>query len=418
MPIKVLIIDDSALARQTITEILNSTEEIKVIATAPDPIIGVRKIRDERPDVIILDIEMARMDGLTFLKKMNETIDPIPCVICSTLVEKGSRESLKALEYGAAEIILKPSIGTKKFLEESKIKLVEAIKSANSCQGKIKQLIPSQAKIHSQVVSDDIRVTGRKVEQQKIPQFGRVKSSQNDDIQELEEIDDVPVFPKIPDFSGGIQPKLTADVILEKPNPFQAPIDTTDTVVIVGASTGGTEALKDFLTALPEDSPGLVIVQHMPEHFTASFAQRLNSLCRIAVHEAEDGDMVQRGQALIAPGNHHMLLKRQGKDYYVEIKDGPLVSRHRPSVDVLFRSAARYAGKNAIGIIMTGMGDDGAKGMKEMHDAGSFNIAQDEATCIVYGMPCEAVKAGAVDKIVPLQDIAQTMLNNARMRKS
>lgn len=413
MPIKVLIIDDSALVRQTITEILNSTTDIKVIASAPDPIVGVRKIHDERPDVIILDIEMARMDGLTFLKKMNETIDPIPCVICSTLVEKGSPESLKALEYGAAEIILKPSVGTKKFFEESKIRLIEAVKSANSCQGKIKQLIPSQAKMHSSDENDFSIPSSKKVDIQKI----NSARSDDDDIQELEEVDDMPKLPATPLAMGYIQPKLTADVILEKPNPALAPIDTTDTVVVVGASTGGTEALKDFLTQLPENSPGLVIVQHMPEHFTASFAQRLNSLCKIAVHEAEDGDMVQRGQALIAPGNHHMLLKRQGMDYYVEIKDGPLVSRHRPSVDVLFRSAARYAGKNAIGIIMTGMGDDGAKGMKEMHDAGSFNIAQDEASCIVYGMPCEAVKVGAVDKIVPLSDIAQTMLGNAKIRK-
>lgn len=414
MPIKVLIIDDSALVRQTITEILNSTPDIKVISTAPDPIVGVRLIHDERPDVIILDIEMARMDGLTFLKKMNETVDPIPCVICSTLVEKGSPESLKALEYGAAEIILKPSVGTKKFFEESKVRLVNAVKSANSCQGKIKQLIPSQSKLHSSAQNIAENSQGRKVEIQKI-------ASQNDDVEELEELeDDIPEIPSIPEIHnipGVVQPKLTADVILEKPNPAYAPADITDSVIVVGASTGGTEALKDFLTMLPEDSPGLVIVQHMPEHFTASFAQRLNSLCKIAVHEAEDGDLVQRGQALIAPGNHHMLLKRQGKEYYVEIKDGPLVSRHRPSVDVLFRSAARYAGKNAIGIIMTGMGDDGARGMKEMHDAGAFNIAQDEATCIVYGMPCEAVKAGAVDKIVPLNEIAQTMLNSARIRR-
>jgi len=414
MPIKVLIIDDSALVRQTITEILNSTPDIKVIASAPDPIVGVRKIREELPDVIILDIEMARMDGLTFLKKMNETIDPIPCVICSSLVEKGSPESIKALEYGAAEIISKPAVGTKKFLEESKITLVEAVKSAHSCHGKIKRLIPSQAKLHA--ASAEIENNSlHKIGVQKITPIQNLQN--DDDIQELEEVDDMPKFPPTPSIPGGVQPKLTADVILEKPNPALAPIDTTDTVIVVGASTGGTEALKDFLTMLPEDSPGLVIVQHMPEHFTASFAQRLNSLCKIAVHEAEDGDMVQRGQALIAPGNHHMLLKRQGKDYYVEIKDGPLVSRHRPSVDVLFRSAARYAGKNSIGIIMTGMGDDGAKGMKEMHDAGSFNIAQDEASCIVYGMPCEAVKAGAVDQIVPLQDIAGIMLSNSKKTK-
>lgn len=408
MPIKVLIIDDSALVRQTISEILNSTAEIKVIATAPDPIVGVRKIHDERPDVIILDIEMARMDGLTFLRKMNETIDPIPCVICSTLVGKGSPEALKAIEYGAAEIILKPSVGTKKFLEESKIKLVDAVKSANLCQGKIKQLVPSAAKAHTNFGA---------VESSNIPKPGLKKIQNEDAVEELEEVEEVkerrmPSAPAMPQ----IQPKLTADVILEKPNPAQSPIDTTEPVIVVGASTGGTEALKDFLTMLPEDSPGLVIVQHMPEHFTASFAQRLDSLCRIAVREAEDGDLVQKGQALIAPGNHHMLLKRQGKSYYVEIKDGPLVSRHRPSVDVLFRSAARYAGKNAIGIIMTGMGDDGAKSMKEMHDAGAFNIAQDEASCIVYGMPAEAVKAGAVDKIVSLNDIAETMLHYAKFK--
>lgn len=386
MAIKVLIIDDSALARETISEILTSTDEIKVIATAPDPIIGVRKIHEERPDVIILDIEMARMDGLTFLKKMNETIDPIPCVICSSLVKKGSPESIKAIEYGAAEIILKPFIGTRKFLEESRIQFIEAVKSANSCQGKIKQLIPSQAKLHSSIPEL------QPVETNKLPTFNTEETPRNP-----------------------VQPKLSADVILEMPNPALTPIDTTDPVIVVGASTGGTEALKEFLTMLPEDSPGIVIVQHMPEHFTASFAQRLNSLCKIAVHEAEDGDIVQKGQALIAPGNHHMLLKRQGFDYYVEIKDGPLVSRHRPSVDVLFRSAARYAGKNAIGIIMTGMGDDGAHGMKEMHDSGAYNIAQDEATCIVYGMPGEAVKAGAVDSIVPLGNIAKTMLERAKI---
>lgn len=409
MAIKVLIIDDSALVRQTITEILNSTDEISVIATAPDPIVGVRKIHDERPDVIILDIEMARMDGLTFLRKMNETVDPIPCVICSTLVAKGSEESMKAIEYGAAEIILKPSVGTKQFFEESKVRLVEAVKSAFSCQGKIKHLIPSQAKMHTEIeVEEALAPKPKKID---------LGAAQVQQIQPVQTERNGAANFDSGGKAGGIQPKLTADVILEKPNPALAPIDTTDTVVVVGASTGGTEALKEFLTMLPENSPGLVIVQHMPEHFTASFAQRLNSLCKIAIHEAEDGDLVQRGQALIAPGNHHMLLKRQGKDYYVEIKDGPLVTRHRPSVDVLFRSAARYAGKNAIGIIMTGMGDDGAKGMREMHDAGSFNIAQDEATCIVYGMPCEAVKAGAVDTIVPLGQIAQTMLANAKPPK-
>ncbi|MDY2844043.1 MAG: chemotaxis response regulator protein-glutamate methylesterase [Treponema sp.] len=399
MPIKVLIIDDSALVRQTITEVLSGEKDVKVIGAAPDPIIGVRKIQTERPDVIILDIEMARMDGLTFLRKMNETIDPIPCVICSSLATKGSPESIKAIEYGAAAIVAKPLVRTRQFFQESKIMLIDAIKAANACQGKIKQLIPSAAKLHA-----------KNLQQKK----NHNDAEELEELPELEEISEQKTEER--QSFRPIQPKLSADVILEKPNPSLAPIDTTDTVVVVGASTGGTEALKYFLVMLPEDSPGIVIVQHMPEHFTASFAQRLDSLCRISVREAENGDIVQRGQALIAPGNHHLLLKREGKDYYVEVKDGPLVSRHRPSVDVLFRSAARYAGKNAIGIIMTGMGDDGAKGMKEMHDAGSFNIAQDEATCIVYGMPGEAVKAGAVDKIVPLPEIASTMLNSAKLK--
>ncbi len=399
MPIKVLIIDDSALVRQTITEVLSGEKDVKVIGAAPDPIIGVRKIQTERPDVIILDIEMARMDGLTFLRKMNETIDPIPCVICSSLATKGSPESIKAIEYGAAAIVAKPLVRTRQFFQESKIMLIDAIKAANACQGKIKQLLPSAAKLHA-----------KNLQQTK----NQNDAEELEELPELEEITEQKTEERQP--LRTVQPKLSADVILEKPNPNLAPIDTTDTVVVVGASTGGTEALKDFLVMLPEDSPGIVIVQHMPEHFTASFAQRLDSLCRISVREAENGDIVQRGQALIAPGNHHLLLKREGKDYYVEVKDGPLVSRHRPSVDVLFRSAARYAGKNAIGIIMTGMGDDGAKGMKEMHDAGSFNIAQDEATCIVYGMPGEAVKAGAVDKIVPLPEIASAMLNSAKLK--
>lgn len=400
MPIKVLIIDDSALVRQTITEVLSGEKDVKVIGTAPDPIIGVRKIQTERPDVIILDIEMARMDGLTFLRKMNETIDPIPCVICSSLVTKGSPESIKAIEYGAAAIVAKPLVRTRQFFQESKIMLIDAIKAANACQGKIKQLLPSAARLHAKNLQQERQNQNDAEELEELPEIEEAAEQKTEERQP----------PRT------IQPKLSADVILEKPDPRLAPIDTTDTVVVVGASTGGTEALKDFLVMLPEDSPGIVIVQHMPEHFTASFAQRLDSLCRISVREAENGDIVQRGQALIAPGNHHLLLKREGKDYYVEVKDGPLVSRHRPSVDVLFRSAARYAGKNAVGIIMTGMGDDGAKGMKEMHDAGSFNIAQDEATCIVYGMPGEAVKAGAVDKIVPLPEIATAMLSAAKLK--
>ncbi|MCR5289568.1 MAG: chemotaxis response regulator protein-glutamate methylesterase [Treponema sp.] len=371
MSIKVLIIDDSALVRETMTSVLSSDPEIVVIGTAPDPIIGVRKINQNRPDVIILDIEMARMDGLTFLRKLNETIDPIPCVICSTMVSEGSPNAIKALEYGACSIIQKPALGTRKFIEESKILISDAVKSAYQSTGKLKKLIPSQ-------IGGSTR-----------PSTQEKKQNQ----------------------PYTVQPKLTADVILQKPTKGTIPIDTTERIIVVGASTGGTEALKDLLSALPGDTPGMVIVQHMPEHFTKAFAGRLNGLSKMTVKEAENGDKVQRGLALIAPGNKHTLLKRSGKDYYVEVRDGPLVSRHRPSVDVLFRSAARYAGKNAVGVIMTGMGDDGAKGMKEMHDAGAYTIAQDEASCIVFGMPAEAIKNGGVDKIVPLQSIAKTLIS-------
>lgn len=387
MEIKVLIIDDSTLVRQTLSTVLETDPQIKVIGTAPDPIQGVRIIQSNRPDVIVSDIEMARMDGLTFLRKLNETIDPIPCVICSSLVGNNSKEAIKAYELGACEVILKPAFGTKKFLEESTIKLCDAVKSAYSCTGKIKMLIPSQAELHS-------------------------SKSKEAHLQPVE----TPV-PEVfhPSSQKPVQPKLSADVILEKPNLSSTAFSTTEPVVVIGASTGGTEALRDFLAALPEDSPGIVIVQHMPEHFTEAFANRLNALSKVTVREAKNGDYVSAGTVLIAPGNYHTLLKRSAGRYFVEIKEGPLVSRHRPSVDVLFRSAARYAGKNAIGVIMTGMGDDGSHGMKELHDSGAYNIAQDEHTSIVWGMPGEAVKAGAVDKILPLQDIANAVVSRAKI---
>src|SRR5574344_974582 len=405
MLIKVLIIDDSALVRQTMTEVLQSDPEIRVIATAPDPIFGVRKIQEERPDVIVLDIEMARMDGLTFLRKLNETVDPSPCVICSALVEAGSDAATKAIKYGACEIIQKPALGTRKFLEESKIRLCDAVKAAYHSTGKIKRLIPSQATLHTGLSSHTAESSAASV------QAAGNSASINTALTAAKNSS----VTKQSQPLSGIQPKLSADVIMPKPDPARSPVDTTEKIIVVGASTGGTEALKDFLTMLPEDAPGMVIVQHMPEHFTTAFAQRLNDLCKITVKEAADGDKVVRGQALIAPGNYHTLVKRNGLSYYVEVKDGPLVSRHRPSVDVLFRSAARYAGKNAVGVIMTGMGDDGACGMKEMHDAGAYTIAQDEATCIVFGMPNEAIKTGGVDKIVPLPHIAQAILNAARV---
>ena len=349
--ITVLIIDDSALVRQTLSDILNSDPEIEVIGSAADPILAAERMRTVIPDVITLDVEMPRMDGLTFLQKLMSQ-HPIPVVMCSSLTEHGNETALKALEYGAVDIITKPKMGTKQFIEESRVRICDAVKGAAAAR------------------------------------MGPLRAMRS-----MKEV----------------SPKYSADVIMEKPN-SKAMIQTTEKVVVVGASTGGTEALRVFLESLPEDTPGIVIVQHMPENFTAAFAKRLDSICRVTVKEAQDNDTVVRGRALIAPGNHHMLLKRSGARYYVEIKDGPLVSRHRPSVDVLFRSAARYAGKNAVGVIMTGMGDDGAHGMKEMFDGGAVTIAQDEASCVVYGMPHEAVKLGGVNKIMPLQNIAHEVL--------
>ena len=350
--IRVLIVDDSAVVRQTLSEILSSDPTIEVMATAADPFVAADRIKAEIPDVITLDVEMPRMDGISFLQKIMSQ-HPIPVVMCSSLTEAGSETAMRAMEYGAVEIIQKPRMGTKVFLEESRVRICDAVKAA------------SQAKL--------ARISAR---------------------------------PRM------VSPKLTADVMIDKPV-SKAMIQTTEKVIVVGASTGGTEALRIFLEALPADCPGIVIVQHMPEGFTRAFSQRLDGLCRITVKEAADNDTVVRGRALIAPGNHHTLLKRSGARYFVEVKDGPLVSRHRPSVDVLFRSAARYGGKNVVGVIMTGMGDDGAQGMLEMKQAGAFNIAQDEASCVVFGMPNEAIKRGGVDLVRPLAAIAPEVLRRA-----
>jgi two-component system, chemotaxis family, protein-glutamate methylesterase/glutaminase len=348
--IKVLIVDDSAVVRQTLSEILNSDILIEVIGTAADPFLAAEKIEREIPDVITLDIEMPKMDGLTFLQKIMRQ-HPIPVVICSSLTADSSESAIKALEYGAVEIITKPKLGTKQFLEESKINICDAVKAAAHVNVKRRTAVQAV-----------------------------------------------------------IEPKLSADVII--PNAKNnSMIETTEKVVVVGASTGGTEALKIFLESFPIDSPGIVIVQHMPENFTSAFARRLDTVCKISVKEAENGDTVLRGRALIAPGNHHLLLKRSGARYYIELKDGPLVSRHRPSVDVLFRSTARYAGKNAVAIIMTGMGDDGAKGMLELKQAGAYTIAQDEKTCVVFGVPNEAIKLGGVDKVLSLSAISRHVLS-------
>jgi two-component system, chemotaxis family, protein-glutamate methylesterase/glutaminase len=349
--IRVLIVDDSALVRQTLSEVLSTDPGIQVIATASDPFVAAERIREQKPDVITLDIEMPRMDGLTFLRKIM-TQHPIPVVICSSFAKEGAQYTLKALEYGAVDIIAKPRVGSKQFLEESRVMLCQAVRAAAGAR--LRMPVPNQA----------------------------------------------------------AEPKTTADAILPRGN--AAMLETTEKVVVIGASTGGTEALRKLLEAMPPDSPGIVVVQHMPEMFTGPFAKRLDSLCGIAVKEAEVNDTVLRGRALIAPGNHHVLVKRSGARYYVDLKDGPLVSQHRPSVDVLFRSAARYAGSNAVAVILTGMGDDGASGMLEMKQAGAVTIAQDEGTSVVFGMANEAIKLGAVDLILPLQDIAGCIVGYAQ----
>lgn len=347
--IKVMLVDDSAVVRQTLSEVLCSDPKIEVVDTCQDPYVAAQKLRTVTPDVIVLDVEMPRMDGITFLKKIMSQ-HPLPVIICSTLVKEGAETTLKALEYGAVDIIQKPAVGTKKFLQEARIQLVDSVKAAASAS--VRKL-----KVRTEPVA----------------------------------------------------PKLSADVVLAGVT-GKAMSRTTDRVIVVGASTGGTEAVRRILEEMPHDCPGIVVVQHMPQGFTASFAKRLNELCRINVKEATNDDSVLRGHALIAPGNRHTLLKRSGARYYVEIRDGPLVARHRPSVDVLFRSAARYAGSNASAAILTGMGDDGAAGIREMLDAGAETIAQDEETSVVYGMPAVAVKNGGIKHILPLSKIPEALI--------
>ena len=347
--IKVLIVDDSAVVRQSLSSILESDPQIEVMGTAADPIIAVKKILKEVPDVITLDIEMPRMDGLTFLRKIMSQL-PIPVVVISSLTNEGTEVAMKALEYGASEIIGKPAMNAAQFFNESKIMLCDAVKAA------------AQAKL------------------------SRLKIG------------------KTPE-AVSVQPKYSADIILERSGGKTRIVDT-DKIIVLGASTGGTEAIRLFLRALPPRMPGIAIVQHMPEGFTTSFANSLNKISQLEVKEAEDGDHLYQGRVLIAPGNHHMLLKRNGKGYVVEIKQAPLVNRHRPSVDVLFRSAARYAGQNATGVLLTGMGADGAKGLLELKESGADTIAQNKETSIVFGMPREAIKLGGVNNILGIEEIA------------
>ena len=347
-PIKVMIVDDSASIRRGLRVLLSADRGIEVIAAVADPFEAAQRMRDLVPDVMLLDIEMPRMDGLTFLGKIMAQ-RPLPVIICSSYSEAGSRTALRALELGAAEVIGKPSLGTPQERQEAQIRVCDAVRAAAQAR-------TARAKAPPRAIEPG--------------------------------------------------PKHTADVILPPPSPNAPPVPRTAPIVVVGASTGGTEALAAVLRELPPDAPPVVVVQHMPERFTTAFAQRLDGLCRVRVAEAASGDVLRPGQALIAPGNHHLVLRRMGSAYQVEVIDGPYVARHRPSVDVLFRSAAQAAGRNALGILLTGMGDDGARGLLEMRQAGARTLAQDEATSVVYGMPREALRIGAADRALPLDRFA------------
>jgi two-component system chemotaxis response regulator CheB len=351
--IRVLIVDDSAVVRQVLTQRLSADRAFTVIGAAADPIFAMERMAKEWPDVIVLDVEMPRMDGLTFLRKiMSER--PTPVVICSTLTTQGADTTMQAMAAGAVNIVAKPKVNLKQYLQEESDDLLAVVKAA------------AQARVR--------RMTGA------------------------------------PRAATPIPAKLSADAVLPGLSSQRAMSETTDRVVALGTSTGGTQALEAVLSVLPVDSPGIVIVQHMPEAFTAAFAQRLNTVCEIEVREARNGDRVHTGLALIAPGGKHLVLERNGAQYRVAVVDGPPVSRHRPSVDVLFRSVARAAGRNALGVIMTGMGDDGARGLKEMRDAGARTLGQDEDSCVVYGMPKEAFRMGGVERELPLDAIPQAIV--------
>lgn len=358
--IRVLIVDDSAAVRQSLSDIIASDAELEVMGTASDPYVAVERIRQEVPDVIFLDIEMPRMDGLTFLRKIMAQ-RPIPVVICSTLTQEGSASFMQALEAGAVDVITKPKVDTAHALTESRMRICDVAKAAAHARMGARRPVVQPVKVEA---------------------------------------------------------KLTADAVISPVSLSRPKAILADHIVAIGASTGGTEALREVLMALPASSPPIVIVQHMPEKFTAAFARRLDSLCAVSVKEAENGDPVVAGQVLIAPGNCHLLIERVGKHYRVAVKDGPPVSRHRPSVDVLFRSIAQNAGSNALGVILTGMGDDGALGLLEMKTAGARTIAQDEDSCVVFGMPKEAIARGGAQRVLPLGSIAQAIMEDARRRSA
>ncbi|MCV2886443.1 chemotaxis response regulator protein-glutamate methylesterase [Aestuariibacter sp. AA17] len=348
--IKVMLVDDSALVRQCFTEIFKLADDIALIDVAPDPYIAAQKMRKRAPDVLLLDVEMPRMDGLTFLRKLMEQ-HPLPVVICSTLVGDGSDSRIRALEAGAVDIIVKPTVALKEFVSAEHEHIFDIIRAA--AQANVRQLSKKKA----------------------------------------------------------TKQKLSADAVVSRGQTHKAMAETTEKIILIGASTGGTEAVRSVLESMPLDCPGIAVVQHMPEGFTRSFANRLNQICRITVKEASDNESIIKGHAYIAPGNQHMLIKRSGARYFISLKEGPPVSRHRPSVDVLMRSAANVAGSNCAAVILTGMGDDGAKGLLELREAGGKTYSQNEATCVVYGMPRAAHELGASLSELPLEKVASTLLN-------
>lgn len=350
--IKVLVVDDSALMRRILTELLSSDSGIEVVGSAQDPHIAREKIKKLNPDVITLDVEMPKMDGLTFLSNLMR-LHPMPVVMISSLTEKGADITLEALDLGAVDFVSKPKIDITHSMEEYKDIIIEKVKCAAS------------ANIRSPI-SQALR-------------------------------------------TNSINPKLNADVILKKSKKHH--LRTTEKIIAIGASTGGTEAIKVVLQRLPADAPGVVITQHIPELFSAQFAERMNRSSAMTVCEASDGQQVLPGHAYIAPGSHHLIINKSGARYICNLNDGPPVNRHKPSVDVLFRSIAQNVGPNAAGIILTGMGDDGAQGIKEMHDAGALTAAQDEKTSIVWGMPGEAVKLGGVDRIIQITQVADFIMD-------
>ncbi|MEO8332169.1 MAG: chemotaxis response regulator protein-glutamate methylesterase [Gallionella sp.] len=349
--ITVLVIDDSALIRSVMKEIINREKDMVCVGAAPDPLAAREMIKALNPDVLTLDVEMPKMDGLDFLERLMR-LRPMPVVMVSTMTEIGSDITFRALELGAVDFVSKPKLDIARGMEEYSIEIADKIRAA------------AQARVHKKAI-----------------------------VTELE--------------------KFSADAILPS---VAGRFRSTEKLVVIGASTGGTEAIKEILTRLPADAPGVLVTQHMPEHFTKSFADRLNSLCRISVKEAEHNERILPGYAYIAPGNSHLLIKRSGTNYMIQLDQGELVNRHRPSVDVLFRSAANVAGANALGIILTGMGKDGVQGLLEMKQTGSHTIAQDEASCVVFGMPKEAIAAGAACEVLPLQNIARRTMEYLESR--